>query len=141
MEKLLKYYAHLYGFGLTVLFDNKEWNVYRFNIDTIVLYRKETPTRYNECRYDQCKPFLRSLDSMTEEEHSLLWGHLDYNMDHSKKKRTWYFENLFKGHQFSDKEDQFSFEDSVKACNWLRKNNFDCDGLLEATLAIKQQII
>lgn len=84
---------------------------------------------------DDIKPILRPISDMTDEESNELedamWGNFQDAMLGDK-------ESVLKMFINDSSQDRPGYSITVKATNWLRKNGFDCDELIESGIAIKR---
>jgi hypothetical protein len=67
MSKKIQDYLHLYGTGVIVFFDRQNWRVTEFRRKTVKGTRTDQ-SHSNEFYYHECRPILRPLSDMTDEE-------------------------------------------------------------------------
>lgn len=137
MEKNLRDYLHLY-LGCEAMHADKKIVLCGLNVNSAFI---QNMLNEDTILVSEIKPILRPFSDMTEKEVDALWECLDLNPAFQYHQRKSYIDMWLNDEPFSDKDDQFTFTESLKGINWLRKNEFDCDGLIEAGLAIdKTQI-
>lgn len=81
------------------------------------------------------KPILRPLSDITDIHIEKIWDELGFNKKYEspaypKMTKKSFLEKVFNGHQ------NISFKKFVVLINFLRENEYDCDNLIEAGLAI-----
>lgn len=145
MKKELKDYLHLY-LGANYIIKYK----YKTHYTRKALPRLTNGSYYNVVsllrfpQYYDVKLVLRPLGDMTQEYANELWEHLELNGDFMKGngyRRKGYILKAFLDNYFEDIDDVWDFDLFNRASMKLRKDGFDCDGLIEAGLAIDKTTI
>lgn len=123
-------YFHPYGFV----------KIRELNINTIhdvlqALYKKERDQSggYIDSDHIYCKPILRSLDDMTEEEIQQMECAV-YQFPEAVGLMT--KQDNIRFFRSSDDDVRSPFFICTKIANWARKNGFDCDDLIPDGIAI-----
>jgi hypothetical protein len=121
-ELLIKDLCAKTPFGVKVLYENEV-----FTIDSISAMYEEVKLdntgNYTISIFD-IKSYLFPLSSMTEEQKKEFYNKFDINIDISK---------IFNGIDFCG---SLSFRTISEIINWLNKNHFDYQGLIEKDLAL-----
>ena len=93
----------------------------RVDVEDLTVYYADCD-EWEDIKY--CKPYLRPMSSMTEEEWSVV-------------KEWFFFGSTLNGKPIFDGFRNISAEDSIKALDWLLANHFDFRGLIEKGLALE----
>lgn len=142
MQTQLKDVIHLYMGAQCLIGDNKHPDIVMMLNETGLSVctgtnNKGIPIWYKTA---SCKLLLRPLSSISREEVTELWLLLEYNTGARISSIIYLFKTLFEDKDFDDPEDAFSFSDTVKVLNRLRKHSFDCDNLIPTGQAIDKTL-
>lgn len=139
MDKRIEDYLHLY-LGCEVEDEDERAGTLKLMSVSVGGYHATNGRTNVHGASKYCKPILRPLSDITDKHINELWEAVGYNTEYESPAYPGMTKRKFLKRVFEEHEDEqrieITFETAVVMQNLLRKNGYDCDGLIDAGLAI-----